>query len=250
MNDAVTNADRRAAPTLQKIGLCIDTRGRVMNPLAVPLHGAALASFNPANGRALGSVTMATPADLDALLAGASEAARAWRDTPAPRRGNAVRRYAERLRENKDALGTLVSLETGKIKAEGDGEVQEMIDIADFAVGQSRMLYGKTLHSERPAHRMYEQWHPLGVIGVVTAFNFPVAVWAWNAMLACICGNAVVWKPSPKTPLAALASSHLADRVVDELALPPVFALVVGGEEPGRALAEDARVALVSFTGS
>jgi len=250
MNDAVTNADRRAAPMLQKIGLCIDTRGRVMNPLAVPLHGAALASFNPANGRALGSVTMATPADLDALLAGASEAARAWRDTPAPRRGNAVRRYAERLRENKDALGTLVSLETGKIKAEGDGEVQEMIDIADFAVGQSRMLYGKTLHSERPAHRMYEQWHPLGVIGVVTAFNFPVAVWAWNAMLACICGNAVVWKPSPKTPLTALAASHLADTVVDELGLPRIFALAAGGDELGRALAEDARVALVSFTGS
>ena len=121
---------------------------------------------------------------------------------PAPKRGNAVRRYAELLREHKDALGTLVSLETGKIKAEGDGEVQEMIDIADFAVGQSRMLYGKTLHSERPAHRMYEQWHPLGVVGVVTAFNFPVAVWAWNAMLACVCGNAVVWKPSPKTPLS------------------------------------------------
>ena len=129
---------------------------------------------------------------------------------PAPKRGKAVRRYAELLREHKDALGTLVALENGKIKAEGDGEVQEMIDIADFAVGQSRMLYGKTLHSERPSHRMYEQWHPLGVVGVVTAFNFPVAVWAWNAMLACVCGNAVVWKPSPKTPLCALAASHLA----------------------------------------
>ena len=129
------------------------------------------------------------------------------------RRGQAVRRYADLLREHKDALGTLVTLENGKIKAEGDGEVQEMIDIADFAVGQSRMLYGMTLHSERPSHRMYEQWHPLGVVGVITAFNFPVAVWAWNAMLACVCGNAVVWKPSPKTPLCALAASHLANRV-------------------------------------
>ena len=140
---------------------------------------------------------------------------------PAPRRGQAVRRCADLLREHKDALGTLVTLENGKIKAEGDGEVQEMIDIAEFAVGQSRMLYGKTLHSERPAHRMYEQWHPLGVVGVVTAFNFPVAVWAWNAMLACVCGNATVWKPSPKTPLCALAASHLANRVVAELGLPP-----------------------------
>jgi aldehyde dehydrogenase (NAD+) len=250
MSNAATNRDQRAAPVLAKIGLRVDAQGLVARPFAPPLHGAAIASSNPANGRMLASAATATPADLDALLTNAGDAARAWRDTPAPKRGNAVRRYAELLRENKDALGTLVSLETGKIKAEGDGEVQEMIDIADFAVGQSRMLYGKTLHSERPAHRMYEQWHPLGVVGVVTAFNFPVAVWAWNAMLACICGNAVVWKPSPKTPLTALAASHLADRVVDELALPPVFALAVGGDEPGRALADDARVALVSFTGS
>jgi len=185
-----------------------------------------------------------------ALMIDAVDAARAWRDTPAPVRGNAVRRYAELLREHKDALGTLVSLETGKIKPEGDGEVQEMIDIADFAVGQSRMLYGKSLHSERPAHRMYEQWHPLGVVGVVTAFNFPVAVWSWNAMLACICGNAVVWKPSPKTPLTATAATHLAERVIDELALPPIFALAIGDDTQGRALAEDPRVALLSFTGS
>jgi len=154
------------------------------------------------------------------------------------------------LREHKDALGTLVSLESGKIKAEGDGEVQEMIDIADFAVGQSRMLYGKSLHSERPAHRMYEQWHPLGVVGVITAFNFPVAVWAWNAMLASVCGNAVVWKPSPKALLSALAASHLAHRVIDELGLPPVFELAPGDDGIGRMLAADPRVGLVSFTGS
>ena len=250
MIDAAMDADPRAAPVLAKIGLRVDAHGLCTRPLAPPLHGAPRASINPANGRTLGSVATATAADLDAMLAGAGDAARAWRDTPAPKRGNAVRRYAELLRENKDALGTLVSLETGKIRAEGDGEVQEMIDIADFAVGQSRMLYGKTLHSERPAHRMYEQWHPVGVVGVVTAFNFPVAVWAWNAMLACVCGNAVVWKPSPRTPLAALAASHLIERVIDELALPPVFALAIGDDELGEALAQDARVALVSFTGS
>src|SRR6185437_1309804 len=209
-----------------------------------------LVSRNPANGRPLGSVATATAGDLDRLLTRAVEAANSWRAVPAPKRGNAVRRYADLLRESKDPLGTLVALENGKIKAEGDGEVQEMIDIADFAVGQSRMLYGKTLHSERPAHRMYEQWHPLGVVGVVTAFNFPVAVWAWNAMLACVCGNAVVWKPSPKTPLCALAASHLADRVVAELALPPIFALAVGDHALGQSLAADARVALLSFTGS
>jgi len=244
------NADSRIAPVLARLGLIVDAEGRVARPLAPPLHGPALVSHNPANGLALGTVATATPADLDALLGDAVAAAQRWRETPAPKRGQAVRRYAELLREYKDALGTLVTLENGKIKAEGDGEVQEMIDIADFAVGQSRMLYGKTLHSERPAHRMYEQWHPLGVVGVVTAFNFPVAVWAWNAMLACVCGNAVVWKPSPKTPLCALAASHLADRVVAGLALPPVFQLAVGGHEIGERLAADPRVTLLSFTGS
>ncbi|MGE5171641.1 MAG: aldehyde dehydrogenase family protein [Rudaea sp.] len=246
----MANADPRIAPVFARLGLAIGADGNVRDPLGPPLAGPALASRNPANGRLLGSVATATPADLDAILARADAAARIWRDTPAPRRGLAVRRYAELLREHKDALGTLVSLESGKIKVEGDGEVQEMIDIADFAVGQSRMLYGKSLHSERPAHRMYEQWHPLGVVGVVTAFNFPAAVWAWNAMLACVCGNAVVWKPSPKTPLSALAASHLAQRVVEELGLPPVFALALGDDASGRRLADDPRVGLVSFTGS
>ena len=242
--------DPRIAAALSKLGLTVAADGHVRRRHGPAMQGPRLASANPANGMALGSVDTMTAEDLDRLLGSASDAARAWRDVPAPRRGAAVRRCAELLREHKDALGTLVSLENGKIKAEGDGEVQEMIDIADFAVGQSRMLYGKTLQSERPAHRMYEQWHPLGIVGVVTAFNFPVAVWAWNAMLACICGNATVWKPSPKTPLCALAVSALADRVVEELALPPVFALAIGGHELGRALAADARVALLSFTGS
>ncbi|MBS0327718.1 MAG: aldehyde dehydrogenase family protein [Proteobacteria bacterium] len=242
--------DPRIAPTLAKVGLAADADGLVRRPAASTLAGPRIESVNPANGRALGSVATASTADVDAILDAATVAARAWRDVPAPRRGEAVRRFAELLREHKDALGTLVALENGKIKAEGDGEVQEMIDIADFAVGQARMLYGRTMPSERPAHRMLEQWQPLGVVAVVTAFNFPVAVWAWNAMLSCVCGNATVWKPSPKTPLCALAVSALADRLVQELGLPQVFDLVPGGNEPGVKLAADSRVALVSFTGS
>jgi len=212
--------------------------------------GERIASINPANARPLAHVTLTSADDLAAVIASAASAARTWRDVPAPRRGEAVRSFGNLLREHKDALGTLVSLENGKIKAEGDGEVQEMIDIADFAVGQSRMLYGKSMHSERAAHRMYEQWHPLGVVGVISAFNFPVAVWAWNAMLAAICGNATIWKPSPKTPLAALAVQSLANRVMSELSLPSIFTLAIAGNAETRALVADPRVALVSFTGS
>ncbi|HUH95569.1 MAG TPA: aldehyde dehydrogenase family protein [Casimicrobiaceae bacterium] len=213
--------------------------------------GAVFSSSNPATGSAIADVAAADSQDYDAVLASAAAAAQAWRVVPAPKRGEAVRRLGLLLREYKDALGTLVSLENGKIKAEGDGEVQEMIDIADFAVGQSRMLYGKTMHSERPGHRMYEQWHPLGLVGVITAFNFPVAVWAWNAMLSAVCGNATVWKPSPKTPLAAIAVQHLCNRVIAELGLPPIFTLIVdSGREAGARLAADPRVGLVSFTGS
>jgi len=199
----------------------------------------------------LAEVATAGAAHYDAVLMSAAKAALAWREVPAPKRGEAVRRLGLLVREHKDALGTLVALENGKIKAEGDGEVQEMIDIADFAVGQSRMLYGKTMHSERAAHRMYEQWHPLGVVGVITAFNFPVAVWAWNAMLAAVCGNATVWKPSPKTPLAAIAVQRLCNQIIDELDLPPIFTLLIdSGRELGERLVADQRAALVSFTGS
>ena len=242
--------DPRVERVLARLGLTVDAAGNVRDPLCDDAHGPELVSSNPANGRELGRVATVTRADYDTIVERASDAANRWRDVPAPKRGAVVRRYAELLREYRDDLGTLVTLENGKIKAEGDGEVQEMIDVADFAVGQSRMLYGKTLHSERPAHRMYEQWHPLGVVGVVTAFNFPVAVWAWNAMLACACGNAVVWKPSHKTPLCALAASHLANRVVSEMQLPAIFALAAGAHEPGQWLAADPRVALLSFTGS
>lgn len=236
---------------LSRLGLKAHNAGACAGGQEWRGSGPLLSSRSPTDGTLLAEIATATASDYDAVLANAVAAAKAWREVPAPKRGEAVRRLGLLLREHKDDLGTLVALENGKIKAEGNGEVQEMIDIADFAVGQARMLYGKTMHSERPAHRMYEQWHPLGVVGVITAFNFPVAVWAWNALLAAVCGNATVWKPSPKTPLAAIAVQHLCNRVAAELALPPIFTLLIdAGREAGARLAADARVALVSFTGS
>jgi aldehyde dehydrogenase (NAD+) len=206
---------------------------------------------NPADGSLLAQVRPANLQDYEAVMSSAVAAAAAWRDVPAPKRGEAVRLIADELRRRKQELGTLVSLENGKILAEGLGEVQEMIDIADFAVGQSRMLYGLSMHSERPQHRMSEQWHPLGVIGIISAFNFPVAVWSWNAFLGAICGNACVWKPSPKTPLTALAVQSLCNKVMEGEKLPPVFQLFIDfGTELATRFVEDRRVALVSFTGS
>src|SRR5881394_2397050 len=206
---------------------------------------------NPSDGTLLAQVRPASAQDYEHVLSSAVEAAAAWREVPAPKRGEAVRLLGEQLRRHKSDLGTLVTLENGKIKAEGLGEVQEMIDIADFAVGQSRMLYGSTMHSERPQHRMYEQWHPLGVVGIISAFNFPVAVWAWNAFLAAICGNASVWKPSPKTPLTAIAVQHICNRVMREHGLPAIFQLFIdAGTELATRFVDDRRVALVSFTGS
>src|ERR1700678_1331169 len=213
--------------------------------------GPLIDSINPATGKRLAQVRGATSADYDHVMAAAVAAAAAWRQVPAPKRGEAVRLMGEELRKYKDALGSLVSMENGKIKAEGDGEVQEMIDIADFAVGQSRMLYGLTMHSERPQHRMYEQWHPLGVVGVISAFNFPVAVWSWNTALALVCGDTVVWKPSEKTLLTALACQALLAEAARRAGAPDgVSALVLGGPEVGEALVADPRVALVSATGS
>jgi aldehyde dehydrogenase (NAD+) len=213
--------------------------------------GPLIESINPATGQRLAQVRGAVLEDYEHVLAAAVSAAAAWRRVPAPKRGEAVRLVGEELRNHKDALGTLVSLENGKIKAEGDGEVQEMIDMADFAVGQSRMLYGSTMQSERPEHRMYEQWHPLGVVGVISAFNFPVAVWSWNGFLSAITGNATVWKPSPKTALCALAVQHICNRVLERHSLPAIFQLFIdaGTELAGR-FVDDTRVALVSFTGS
>jgi aldehyde dehydrogenase (NAD+) len=208
-------------------------------------------SMNPATGKRLAQVRGASAEDYEHVVAAAVQAAKDWRQVPAPKRGEIVRLVGEALRQNKDALGSLVSLESGKIKAEGDGEVQEMIDIADFAVGQSRMLYGLTMHSERAQHRMYEQWHPLGIVGVISAFNFPVAVWSWNAFLAAIAGNAVIWKPSPKTALCAIAVQRICNRVLEQHSLPPVFQLFIdAGTDLATRFVDDRRIALISFTGS
>src|SRR5579859_5481954 len=184
---------------------------------------------NPADGTLIAQMRPASAEDYEHVMSSAVATAAMWRKVPAPKRGEAVRLLGEELRRHKTDLGTLVSLENGKILAEGLGEVQEMIDIADFAVGQSRMLYGLTMHSERPQHRMYEQWHPLGVVGIISAFNFPVAVWAWNACLAAICGNVSVWKPSPKTPLTALAVQHICNRVMEVNKLPAIFQTFIDG---------------------
>ena len=213
--------------------------------------GALLNVRNPADGMVIAQVRPANADDYEQVIASAVETAAVWRQMPAPKRGEAVRLVGEELRKFKTELGTLVSLENGKILAEGLGEVQEMIDIADFAVGQSRMLYGLTMHSERLQHRMYEQWHPLGVVGIISAFNFPVAVWSWNAFLAAICGNVSVWKPSPKTPLTAIAVQHICNRTLADHGLPPIFQLFIdGGTELATRFVDDPRVALVSFTGS
>ena len=194
--------------------------------------GGELVSLNPATGEPLARVRMAGPADYEAVMARAAEAFLEWRMMPAPKRGEIVREIGDELREHKEDLGALVTLEMGKILAEGLGEVQEMIDIADFAVGLSRQLYGLTMHSERPGHRMYEQWHPLGVVGVISAFNFPVAVWSWNAMIAAVCGDCVLWRPSSETPLTAIAVQKICNRVLDRHGLKGVFNLVIGPSEP------------------
>jgi len=213
--------------------------------------GPLIESHNPATEEIIGYVQASTPSDYERVIESARDVARSWRKVPAPKRGEVIRLIADELRANKDALGTLVSLEMGKIKAEGDGEVQEMIDIADFAVGQSRMLYGHTMHSERPQHRMYEQWHPLGIVGVISAFNFPVAVWSWNAFLAAICGNVTVWKPSPKTPLCAIAVQHIVNRVLARAGHPGIFQLFIdAGHTLAERFASDRRIDLISFTGS
>lgn len=210
-----------------------------------------LESVNPATGAPIAQIRPCSVDDYEHIVGESVAAFQQWRLTPAPKRGELVRLIGAALREHKDLLGSLVSLEVGKIKAEGDGEVQEMIDMADFAVGQSRMLYGATMHSERAQHRMSEQWHPLGPVGVITAFNFPVAVWAWNAFLAAIAGDTVVWKPSPKAPLCAIAVQHLCNRVMEQQGYRGIFALIVTAEKTiAEMLAQDRRFPLISFTGS
>lgn len=204
-----------------------------------------------ADGTLLGAVQYATGKEYEHLMQSCVKAYDIWRDIPAPKRGEIVRQIGDELRLYKEPLGKLVSLEMGKIYQEGLGEVQEMIDICDFAVGLSRQLYGLTMHSERKHHRMYEQYHPIGVVGVISAFNFPVAVWAWNAMLAAVCGDVVLWKPSEKTPLTAIACMNIIQKVIERNQLPEgVFALIVGDREVGEKMSHDKRIPLISATGS
>jgi aldehyde dehydrogenase (NAD+) len=227
-------------------GACIGPDGWIEDPL-----GEELVSFNPTTGEPIANVVQATEAACERVVREATETFKTWRTVPAPKRGLVVRDLADALRELQEPLGELVTLEMGKIRAEGIGEVQEMIDICDFAVGLSRQLYGLTMHSERPGHRMYEQWHPLGAIGIVTSFNFPIAVWSWNAAIAAVCGDTMVWKPSSLTPLTAIAVQHIANRVAADHGLTGVFNLLIGrGQTIGERLINDRRIPLISFTGS
>ncbi|MBA2337716.1 MAG: aldehyde dehydrogenase family protein [Acidimicrobiia bacterium] len=213
--------------------------------------GDQLVSENPANGEPIAAVTQATLDEYDAVVTSAVETFGTWRMLPPPERGGHVRRLADALRAHKEPLGALVALEAGKIRAEGEGEVQEMIDIADFSVGLSRQLYGLTMASERPRHRMYEQWHPLGPVGVITAFNFPVAVWSWNTCIAAVCGDTNVWKPSSHVPLAAVAVTNIAHEVMAGTGFEGVFNLVIGrGSTVGDTMINDRRIPLISATGS
>jgi aldehyde dehydrogenase (NAD+) len=237
---------------LKKLGLDPVNAGTWLGANAMETASAPLIeSRNPASGEVIASVRATTAGEYEKLVVAARESFREWRKIPAPARGDVVRRVGNALRDNKDALGSLVTLEMGKIKAEGDGEVQEMIDIADFAVGQSRMLYGNSMHSERPMHRMYEQWHPLGVVGTISAFNFPVAVWSWNALIAAICGNVNIWKPSPKTPLCGVAVQKICNEALTGSGYPDIFYLFNDGENTlAQKFVDDRRIDLVSFTGS
>ena len=235
---------------LEKLGLAEENDGVFFGEWRG--GGAKIDKISPIDGRKLASVRTASAEDYDTAISRAHEAFSKWRATPGPVRGDTVRRLGNALRDLKHELGQLVTLETGKIIAEGEGEVQEMIDICDLAVGQSRMLYGLTIQSERPSHRLMEQWHPLGVVAVITAFNFPVAVWSWNAALAAVCGDATVWKASEKTPLTAIAVTRIAERVCRETgADPAIFTLLMGDRKTvGQKLSADRRIPLISATGS
>lgn len=213
--------------------------------------GKELVSYNPATSEPLATVVQAGEKSYEAVMKSAAETFKKWRMMPAPKRGEIVYDLGRALREYREPLGELVTLEMGKIRAEGIGEVQEMIDICDFAVGLSRQLYGLSMHSERPGHRMYEQWHPLGIVGIISAFNFPVAVWAWNAAIAAVCGDTMVWKPASDTPLTAVAVQHVANRVMADHGVDGLFNLLIGpGSSIGERMINDPRLPLISFTGS
>ena len=235
---------------IEKLGLAEDNAGVFDGKWRG--GGAKIDKISPIDGRRLASIRTASDEDYEAAITRAQEAFLKWRLTPGPVRGETVRWLGNALRGAKHELGQLVTLESGKIVAEGEGEVQEMIDICDLAVGQSRMLYGLTIQSERPFHRLMEQWHPLGLVAVISAFNFPVAVWSWNAALAAVCGDATIWKPSEKTPLSAIAVTKIAERVCRETSADPaIFTLLIGDRKTvGQKLADDRRIPLVSATGS
>ncbi|MGN6354694.1 MAG: aldehyde dehydrogenase family protein, partial [Parafilimonas sp.] len=235
---------------LQQLGIATENAGTSTGSKAFAGSGRKIDSISPVDGKPVGSVWETSPEDYSKVLETAQQAFLEWRKIPAPKRGEMVRQFGEALRKNKAPLGKLVSYEMGKSLQEGLGEVQEMIDICDFAVGLSRQLYGLTMHSERPGHRMYEQWHPLGIVGIISAFNFPVAVWSWNAAIAWVCGNVCIWKPSPKTPLCAVACQQIIAEVLKNNNMPEGISCLINGDAISKTMCEDERVALVSFTGS
>lgn len=238
-------------PFLAELGIQAQNPCGFTGQQALVSTGDSKTIFSPADGAAIATVQFADAQAYETAIQASLTAFETWRMMPAPKRGEIVRQYGDALRQHKEALGKLVSLEMGKIYQEGLGEVQEMIDICDFAVGLSRQLYGLTMHSERPYHRMYEQWHPLGTVGIISAFNFPVAVWSWNAMIAAVCGDVSIWKPSEKTPLTAIACFNILKKVLADNHLPEgIFNLVIGDAQIGKQMAEDHRVPLLSATGS
>ncbi|HTQ78627.1 MAG TPA: aldehyde dehydrogenase family protein, partial [Thermoanaerobaculia bacterium] len=242
--------EHSVASTLEALGLASENPG-AFDGSWIETSGERIESINPATGEPLAAVRMATLDDYERVATASVQAFEEWRTWPAPQRGEVVRQLGEELRKHKEALGRLVTLEVGKILTEGLGEVQEMIDMCDLAVGMSRQLFGLSMHSERPKHRMYEQWHPLGPVGIITAFNFPVAVWAWNAAVAAVCGDSMIWKPSHQAPLTALAVTKIADRVLRANNAPPIFNLAVAGRTGvSERLVADRRLPLISATGS
>lgn len=236
---------------LQQLGIQPENQGVSTGTKWIKSSGKKIDSFSPVDGKLIGSVVSGSKNEYNEMIAKAQEAFKEWRLWPAPKRGEIVRQFGDALRAKKEPLGKLVSYEMGKSLQEGLGEVQEMIDICDFAVGLSRQLYGLTMHSERPLHRMYEQWHPLGVVGIISAFNFPVAVWSWNTALAWVCGNVCVWKPSEKTPLCGIACQNIIAEVFAKNNVPEgVSCLIQGDREIGELISNDTRIPLVSATGS
>ncbi|MEL7163013.1 MAG: aldehyde dehydrogenase family protein, partial [Bacteroidota bacterium] len=231
---------------LQELGLAADNDGTSTGRDSHHNPAQHLTSLSPVDGREIGRVSVTTKEQYESVIASAQEAFQTWRNMPAPQRGEIVRQYGDALREHKDALGRLVSYEMGKSLQEGWGEVQEMIDICDFAVGLSRQLYGLTMHSERPLHRMYEQWHPLGIVGIISAFNFPVAVWSWNSMIALVCGDVCIWKPSEKAPLCGVACQNIWAKVAADNDLPEGISCLVNGDyQIGEWMTTDTRVPLI-----